>query len=43
MPVLKLSYNEIISDAKIRILKAIDVIGGYNKQSGTTGTNLRIR
>lgn len=28
MPVLKLSYNEIISDAKIKILKAIDVIGG---------------
>jgi hypothetical protein len=28
MPVLKLSYNEIISEAKIRILKAIDSAGG---------------
>ncbi|MEP6576318.1 MAG: hypothetical protein ABJB85_07820 [Nitrososphaerota archaeon] len=28
MPVLKLSYNEIISDAKIKILKAIDDAGG---------------
>jgi hypothetical protein len=28
MPVLKLSYNEIISDAKIKILKAIDTAGG---------------
>jgi hypothetical protein len=28
MPVLKLSYNEIISDAKIKILKAIDNVGG---------------
>jgi len=28
MPVLKLSYNEIISDAKIKILKAIDSAGG---------------
>jgi hypothetical protein len=28
MPVLKLSYSEIISDAKIKILKAIDSIGG---------------
>jgi hypothetical protein len=28
MPVLKLSYNEIISDAKIKILKAIDNAGG---------------
>ena len=28
MPVLKLSYTEIISDAKIKILKAIDSIGG---------------
>ena len=28
MPVLKLSYNEIISAAKIRILKTIDGIGG---------------
>ena len=27
MPVLKLSYSEIISDAKIKILKAIDSIG----------------
>jgi hypothetical protein len=28
MPVLKLSYSEIISDAKIKILKAIDKAGG---------------
>jgi hypothetical protein len=28
MPVLKLSYSEIISDAKIKILKAIDNVGG---------------
>jgi hypothetical protein len=28
VPVLKLSYNEIISDAKIKILKASDVIWG---------------
>jgi hypothetical protein len=28
MPVLKLSYNEIISDSKIKILKAIDNAGG---------------
>ena len=28
MPVLKLSYSEIISDAKIKILKAIDSAGG---------------
>lgn len=28
MPVLKLSYSEIISDAKIKILKAIDDAGG---------------
>jgi hypothetical protein len=28
MPVLKLSYNEIISTAKIRILKTIEGIGG---------------
>ena len=28
MPVLKLSYSEIISDAKIKILKAIDSVGG---------------
>jgi hypothetical protein len=28
MPVLKLSYNEIISAAKIKILKAIDGMGG---------------
>jgi hypothetical protein len=28
MPVLKLSYSEIISAAKIKILKAIDSIGG---------------
>jgi hypothetical protein len=28
MPVLKLSYNEIISDSKIKILKAIDSAGG---------------
>jgi hypothetical protein len=28
MPVLKLSYNEIISTAKIKILKTIDGIGG---------------
>lgn len=29
MPVMKLSYNELISEAKINILKAIDVLGGY--------------
>src|ERR687888_2301285 len=28
MPVLKLSYSEVISAAKIKILKAIDSIGG---------------
>lgn len=28
MPVLKLSYNEIVSDAKIKILRAINSIGG---------------
>jgi hypothetical protein len=28
MPVLKLSYNEIISNAKIKILKTIDGMGG---------------
>lgn len=28
LPVLKLSYNEIISDAKIRILQSIDGAGG---------------
>ncbi|MDQ4073381.1 MAG: hypothetical protein M3162_03650 [Thermoproteota archaeon] len=28
MPVLKLSYNEIVSDAKVRILKAIEKVGG---------------
>jgi hypothetical protein len=28
MPVLKLSYSEIVSDAKIKILKAIDSAGG---------------
>jgi len=28
MPVLKLSYSEIISEAKIKILKAIDCAGG---------------
>jgi hypothetical protein len=28
MPVLKLSYSEIISEAKIKILKAIDSVGG---------------
>jgi len=28
MPVLKLSYNEIISDAKKKILSAIDSVGG---------------
>jgi hypothetical protein len=28
MPVLKLSYSEIISDAKIKILKAIQGVGG---------------
>jgi hypothetical protein len=31
MPVLKLSYNEIISDAKIKILRAIDNAGGTIK------------
>ena len=30
MPILKLSYNEIISESKIKILKAIDeAAGGY--------------
>ncbi len=28
LPILKLSYNEIISDAKIKILQAIDKAGG---------------
>lgn len=28
MPILKLSYNEIVSEAKIKILKAIDQAGG---------------
>lgn len=28
LPILKMSYNEIISDAKIRILQAIDSSGG---------------
>jgi hypothetical protein len=28
LPILKLSYNEIISDAKIKILQAIDMEGG---------------
>jgi hypothetical protein len=28
LPILKLSYNEIISDAKIRILQALDKAGG---------------
>src|ERR671915_2661017 len=28
MPILKLSYNEIISEAKIKILKSIDSAGG---------------
>jgi molybdenum-dependent DNA-binding transcriptional regulator ModE len=28
MPVLKLSYNEIISEAKIKILKSINTAGG---------------
>lgn len=28
MPVLKLSYSEIVSEAKINILKAIDSLGG---------------
>ncbi len=28
LPVLKLSYNEIVSDAKLRILRAIDGAGG---------------
>ena len=28
LPVLKLSYNEIVSDAKLRILRAIDEAGG---------------
>lgn len=28
MPVLKLSYNEIISEAKVRILKSINHVGG---------------
>lgn len=28
LPILKLSYNEMISDAKIKILQAIDYMGG---------------
>jgi hypothetical protein len=28
LPILKLSYNEIISDAKIKILQALDKTGG---------------
>lgn|SRR5574340_134317 len=28
LPILKLSYNEIISDAKIKILQSLDSIGG---------------
>lgn len=28
LPIMKLSYNEIISDAKIKILQALDKIGG---------------
>jgi hypothetical protein len=28
LPILKLSYNEIVSDAKIKILQAIDSSGG---------------
>ncbi len=29
MPVLKLSYDEIVSDAKLRILKSIENTGGF--------------
>ncbi len=29
LPILKLSYNEMISDAKIKILQAIDKAGGF--------------
>jgi hypothetical protein len=29
LPILKLSYNEIISDAKIKILQALDKAGGF--------------
>lgn len=29
MPIIKLSYNEVVSEAKFKILKAIDVLGGY--------------
>lgn len=29
MPVLKLSYNEIVSDAKLKILKSIENTGGF--------------
>ncbi len=28
LPILKLSYNEILSDAKIKILQALDKAGG---------------
>jgi hypothetical protein len=39
MPVLKLSYSEIISEAKIKILKAIDSAGGI---IGSLGRIIRI-
>lgn len=29
MPVLKLSYNEIVSDSKLKILKSIETAGGF--------------
>ncbi len=29
LPILKLSYNEIISDAKLKILQALDKAGGF--------------
>ncbi|MBI3639283.1 MAG: hypothetical protein HY223_03110 [Thaumarchaeota archaeon] len=34
LPILKLSYNEIISDAKIKILNAIDKAGGKIESLG---------
>ncbi len=31
LPIIKMSYNEIISDAKLRILKALEEVGGFVK------------
>ena len=40
MPVLKLSYNEIISEAKIKILKSINTAGGVVESLRSIGANL---